>query len=162
MLKLGGELLEDAAAMKRRRQAVTALAEHGPLVIVHGGGRAIDAELRARGHEPPLRRRPPCHGCCRARRGRMRARGTEQHRTRRRASAQPAERAIGLTGADAVHRPVDPCWRLSLAVSGERVDLGLVGQPGVKLTFRLLQDLLALGYIPVIASVGVSVHRRSP
>ena len=62
LLKLGGELLEDAAAMRaaaagdRRRCAAT-----GPVVVVHGGGRAIDAELRARGKAPRVRRRPARH-----------------------------------------------------------------------------------------------------
>src|SRR5215831_3373590 len=52
VLKLGGELLEDAAAIQSIAQPIVRLAARGPLVIVHGGGRAIDAELRARGEEP--------------------------------------------------------------------------------------------------------------
>src|SRR5207342_1559607 len=49
LLKLGGELLEDAAAMAAAAAGVAALAAAGPLAIVHGGGRAIDADLKARG-----------------------------------------------------------------------------------------------------------------
>ena len=52
VLKLGGELLEDAAATASVAPAIVRLAARGPLVIVHGGGRAIDAEIRARGQEP--------------------------------------------------------------------------------------------------------------
>ena len=52
VLKLGGELLENTAAMKAMATAVQRLAVRGRVVIVHGGGRAIDAELRARGLEP--------------------------------------------------------------------------------------------------------------
>jgi acetylglutamate kinase len=52
VLKLGGELLEDAAAIESIVPAIVRLASRGPLVVVHGGGRAIDAELRARGQEP--------------------------------------------------------------------------------------------------------------
>ena len=52
VLKLGGELLEDAAAIQSVAPAVVRLAARGPLVVVHGGGRAIDAELRSRGEEP--------------------------------------------------------------------------------------------------------------
>ncbi len=52
VLKLGGELLEDAAATRAAAAAIATLAAAGPLVVVHGGGRAIDAELRARGREP--------------------------------------------------------------------------------------------------------------
>jgi acetylglutamate kinase len=52
LLKLGGELLEDAPGLKAMAAATGALAAAGPLVVVHGGGRAIDAELRLRGLEP--------------------------------------------------------------------------------------------------------------
>ena len=52
VLKLGGELLEDAAAMHGAAEAIVRLSKTGPLAVVHGGGRAIDAELRARGKEP--------------------------------------------------------------------------------------------------------------
>ena len=52
VLKLGGELLEDAAAVRAAAEAVVRLASREPLVVVHGGGRAIDAELRLRGLTP--------------------------------------------------------------------------------------------------------------
>src|SRR3954469_4606260 len=52
VLKLGGELLEDGAAIQSAAAAIARLASTGPLIVVHGGGRAIDAELRARGLEP--------------------------------------------------------------------------------------------------------------
>src|SRR4051812_40029917 len=52
VLKLGGELLEDAVAMQSAAAAIVRLAATGPVVVVHGGGRAIDAELRERGKEP--------------------------------------------------------------------------------------------------------------
>ena len=49
LLKLGGELLEDAAAVRSAAAAILRLRASGPVVVVHGGGRAIDAELRRRG-----------------------------------------------------------------------------------------------------------------
>src|SRR5688572_11309659 len=52
VLKLGGELLEDAAALASAAASIVRLASEGPLVVVHGGGRAIDAELKVRGIEP--------------------------------------------------------------------------------------------------------------
>jgi acetylglutamate kinase len=63
-------------------------------------------------------------------------------------------RAIGLTGADG---------RLGLStkngpfksVSGQSIDLGLVGQPDGT-DASLLVDLLRIGCIPVIASIGVT------
>ena len=52
-------------------------------------------------------------------------------------------RAVGLTGADGGHRPCATRPRRSRRVSGERVDLGLVGSPTDRRT--LLHDLLPLG-----------------
>src|SRR5204863_5411308 len=52
VLKLGGELLDDQAAVRSAAAAIVRLAARTPLVVVHGGGRAIDAELRARGNTP--------------------------------------------------------------------------------------------------------------
>ena len=52
ILKLGGELLEDAAAMRVAAGAVAEMAAAGRVAVVHGGGRAIDADLKARGKTP--------------------------------------------------------------------------------------------------------------
>ena len=52
VLKLGGELLEGADALRTAAHAVARLSGDGPLVVVHGGGRAIDADLEARGRTP--------------------------------------------------------------------------------------------------------------
>jgi acetylglutamate kinase len=153
VLKLGGELLEDAAAIESIVPAIVRLASRGPLVVVHGGGRAIDAELRARGQEPQfvdgLRVTDAaaldavvCVLAGRSNTALVAAIGAA------------GGRAVGLTGADGF------VGRAALAssfttVSGERVDLGLVGQPDDP-DVSLLGDLNRLGYIPVIASVGVN------
>ena len=52
ILKLGGELLEDLAAMRAAARGVASLCADGPVAVVHGGGRAIDADLKARGKAP--------------------------------------------------------------------------------------------------------------
>src|SRR4029079_15492095 len=52
LLKLGGELLEDAAAMRAAAAGIVKLQATGPVAVVHGGGRAIDADLKARGKAP--------------------------------------------------------------------------------------------------------------
>jgi acetylglutamate kinase len=52
LLKLGGELLDDATAVRTAAEAIVRLASATPVVVVHGGGRAIDAEIRARGNTP--------------------------------------------------------------------------------------------------------------
>ena len=52
VLKLGGELLETGDARARIASLGSAIASHRPLVVVHGGGRAIDAELDRRAITP--------------------------------------------------------------------------------------------------------------
>jgi acetylglutamate kinase len=153
VLKLGGELLEDPAAIQGIAQPIVRLAARGPLVVVHGGGRAIDAELRARGEEPRF-----VDG--------LRVTSTAaldavvcvlagRNNTALVAAIGAAGgRAVGLTGADAF---VGRSTRAGgfTSVSGDRVDLGLVGLPD-SADVSLLNDLLHLGYIPVLASVGVT------
>jgi acetylglutamate kinase len=153
VLKLGGELLEDAGAMQSAAEAIVRLAAGGPLVVVHGGGRAIDAELRARGEVPRfvdgLRVTDAtaldvvvCVLAGRTNTALVAAIGAAQGR------------AVGLTGADGWIGRATAAASFETA-AGERVDLGLVGQPdGTDVS--LLHDLLGLGYIPVVASVGLS------
>jgi acetylglutamate kinase len=52
VLKLGGELLETTADRARIAGLVASVAAHRPVIIVHGGGRAIDAELDRRSIAP--------------------------------------------------------------------------------------------------------------
>jgi len=52
VLKFGGELLEDRAHLASAVAAVASTAAGGtPVVIVHGGGKEIDAALKAAGIE---------------------------------------------------------------------------------------------------------------
>ncbi len=155
VLKVGGELLEGAAGIREVAGAAARLAANGPLVIVHGGGRAIDAELRARGIEPRF-----VDGL------RITDAATldvvvsvlgGRNNTAFVAALNAAGvRAVGLTGADAgiglsVRAP------LFTTTGGEHVDLGLVGQP-IESRPRLLGELVSDGYVPVIASIGVDAE----
>jgi acetylglutamate kinase len=151
VLKLGGELLEDAAAIRQIAKAVVHAAGAGPLVVVHGGGRAIDAELRARGAEPRfvdglrITDRAALDAVVSVLAGR--------NNTALVAAINGAGgRAVGLTGADAF---IGRAARAGLfsTVSGDRVDLGLVGVPNA-VDVSLLRDLTNLGYVPVVASIG--------
>jgi acetylglutamate kinase len=153
VLKLGGELLEDRGAMRAAADAIVRLAAEGPLVVVHGGGRAIDAELRARGQAPVfvdgLRVTDDATLdtvvsvlAGRTNTGLVAAIGAN------------AGRAIGLTGADGrigLSRRAAPL----VTVSGQTADLGLVGEPCAT-EAALLADLLQTGYIPVVSSIGVT------
>lgn len=153
VLKLGGELLEDAAAMKAMASAVQRLASSGKVVVVHGGGRAIDAELRLRGLEPAfvdglrVTDGAAMESVVAVLAGRTNTAFVG-------ALYAAGVRAVGLTGADA---GIGLCTKAPLftSTSGGRVDLGLVGEPA-NAPVTLLQDLTALGYVPVVASIGVT------
>lgn len=153
VLKLGGELLDSPSAMREMAGAVSALSITTPLVVVHGGGRAIDAELRARGIEPRfvdglrITDAPTLDVVVSVLAGRNNTAFV---------AALHAEgaRAVGLTGADAGIGSADRA-AIFTSAAGAQVDLGLVGQPcGAQAT--LLRDLVDLGYVPVVASIGVT------
>jgi acetylglutamate kinase len=154
VLKLGGELLEQPADVERVARAVAALAARTPLVVVHGGGKEIDAALSTAGIP-----KQQIDG----------VRVTDERtldvvvavlagaiNTRlvaavRRAGGKP----VGLTGADATVVTVKRATPI-LSVAGERVDLGLVGAPVANGRPRLIADLLSGGYTPVIACIGAT------
>jgi acetylglutamate kinase len=154
VLKLGGELLEDAAAMRAMAATVRHLTARERVAVVHGGGRAIDAELRLRGIEPKfadglrVTDAAALESVVSVLAGRT--------NTAFVAALQAAGvRAVGLTGADA-GIGLSKLAPIFTTAAGERVDLGLVGQP-VDSPVTLLQDLMVLGYVPVIASIGATV-----
>jgi acetylglutamate kinase len=152
VLKLGGELLEDAAAVAGAAAAIVRLSRTGPLVVVHGGGRAIDAELRARGKEPRfvdglrVTDADALDAVVSVLAGRT-------NTTLVAAVGRAGARAVGLTGADAQLGRSVRAGTIT-AVNGEQVDLGLVGQPADG-DVTLLHHLLAGGFLPIVASVGV-------
>ena len=153
VLKLGGELLDDAAAMQTMAAAVVRLARHERVIVVHGGGRAIDADLRARGIEPRfvdglrVTDATALESVVAVLAGRTNTSFVA-------ALHAAGGRAVGLTGADAAIGLSVKAGPFT-STAGDRVDLGLVGEP-IEGAVTLLQDLLALGYLPVIASIGVA------
>ena len=153
VLKLGGELLEDPARLETVVAAVAGIAAQGPLVIVHGGGREIDAALKTAGIE-----KRQVDGL----------RITDEAtldvvvsvlagavNTRLVAALNTAGvAAVGLTGADArcgLSQRAAP----HVGVDGRTVDLGRVGIPVEQSDVRLLTSLAAGGFVPVVASIGV-------
>jgi acetylglutamate kinase len=152
VLKLGGELLENAAAIGAAASAIARLAARGPLMVVHGGGRAIDAELKARGETPRfvdglrITDGAALDAVVAVLAGRKNTALVA-------AIGAAGARAVGLTGADGSIGLAEKAAFVSVA--GDEVDLGLVGRP-VGTDVTLIVDLLRLGYVPVVASVGVS------
>lgn len=154
VLKIGGELIERTQDLARIAGEVVRMAADGPLVIVHGGGRTIDAGLAARGI---------------AKRSVDGLRVTDEPtldvvvsilaglvNTRFVAAISAARgRAVGLTGADGLIGLVEKAPP-HLSAAGSTVDLGLVGTPVPAGTPRLLVDLCDRDYVPVVASIGAS------
>lgn len=152
VLKLGGELIETAAARGAFAAMVAGLRTQRPLAIVHGGGRAIDAELARRGIAPKkadgLRiTDAPTRDAVVA------VLGGSANTDLVAALVSASVPAVGLTGVDAAmaDAPKAPPLRSS---SGEVVDLGLVGDPE-EVDPALVELLMTSGYVPVIASLGI-------
>jgi acetylglutamate kinase len=152
LLKLGGELLESVTGRQNIARAMRRLQGSGRLVVVHGGGREVDAEMAAKGIP-----KQAVDGL----------RLTDAHtlevvvgvlagrvNTRLVAAARvEGIRAVGLTAVDAgvsSVRRADP-YR---AADGSEVDLGFVGQPTGTEPPQLVTQLCEAGFVPVIASIG--------
>ena len=153
VLKLGGELLESAADRGRIAALAVSIAAHRPLVMVHGGGRAIDAELDRRAIAPKkvdglrITDRPTLDVVVSVLAG---SSNTELVA----ALVGHGVPAVGLTGVDAgFGRAVRSGPHRSTA--GTVVDLGFVGDPS-ETDPSLIELLLVHGYVPVIASLGIT------
>lgn len=152
VLKLGGELLESPEQRARIAALAAATLGERPLVIVHGGGRAIDVELGRRQIAPKK-----VDGL------RVTDAATLDVVVSVLAGASNTDLvaacvalgvpAVGLTGVDAglgraartaAHRATD----------GSLVDLGFVGDP-VDADATLIRLLLNHRYVPVVASIGL-------
>jgi acetylglutamate kinase len=153
VLKLGGELIETPADRQRIALLASAIAANRPLVLVHGGGRAIDAELERRGITPRK-----VDGL------RITDRATLDVVVSVLAGVANTELvaafvtagvpAVGLTGVDAgLGRATRTAAHRSMA--GTVVDLGFVGDPA-ETDPSLFELLLVHGYVPVVASLGIS------
>jgi len=154
VLKLGGELLEQPADLERIARSIAALAERTSLVVVHGGGREIDAALATAGIE-----KQQVDGL-RVTDARTLdvvvavlagAINTRLVAAIRKAGARP----VGLTGADAAVATMKRSAPIA-SVAGAHVDLGLVGSPINNGSPQLLTDLLERGYVPVVACIGAT------
>lgn len=158
ILKLGGELIEDEPRLKVIGKAIKSAAKKNRLIVVHGGGREIDAALAQIGI--PKRQ---VDG--------LRVTDAETLNivvsvlagtinTRFVAAINAAGgKAIGLTGADAGVAPVEKAAPHK-ATNGETVDLGMVGMPIKAKAPEVIQTLCKAGYVPVIACVGAAKNGK--
>ncbi len=162
VFKFGGELIEDRAHLSTVVSALTAIAggapARTPIVVVHGGGKEIDAALKVAGIEKRqveglrVTDQATLDVVVAVLAGAVNTRFVAALN----ASGVPA---VGLTGADAAcglsaaappHRTVD----------GRLVDLGCVGVPDEGADMRVLQTLTAGHFVPVIACIGLGRDGR--
>jgi acetylglutamate kinase len=154
VLKLGGELLEQPDDLKRVAAGIAKLAGRATLVVVHGGGREIDAGLVAAGipkqqvdglRVTDARTLDVVVAVVAG------AINTRLVSALRGAGARP----VGLTAADAAVATMRRAAPIR-TVAGAIVDLGLVGAPLADGEPALLSDLLNGGYLPVVACIGAT------
>jgi acetylglutamate kinase len=152
VLKLGGELLERAEDVSAIARSIAQLSEKASLVVVHGGGREIDAALNTAGipkQQVDGLRVTDARTLDVVVSVLAGAINTRLVAAVRRAGAEP----VGLTGADATVATMKRAAPI-VTVGGDRVDLGLVGAPVRNGAPRLLTDLMARGYVPIVACIG--------
>ncbi len=159
VLKFGGELLEDSSRLQAVVAAIAQIAAtNTPLLLVHGGGKEIDAALKLAGIE-----KRQIEGL----------RITDDStldvvvsvlagvvNTRLVAALTAAGvPAVGLTGADAQIGLSDMAPP-HMTVDGRFVELGRVGLPSRASDTRLLRTLIEDGFVPVVASIGATREGR--
>jgi acetylglutamate kinase len=154
VLKLGGELLEQPDDLRRVARGIVALAQKTRLVVVHGGGKEIDAALAVAGipkQQVDGLRVTDARTLDVVVAVLAGAINTKLVAAVRRAGGRP----VGLTGADAAVATVKRAAPI-VSVAGDQVDLGLVGAPINNGTPQLLTDLMARRYVPVVACIGAT------
>ena len=154
VLKFGGELLEEPARITAMAKVVRQAAARMPLVVVHGGGREIDRALLAAGIAVQqvdglrITDEATLEVVIAVLAGTI----NTQLVALLNAGGVPA---VGLTGADAGVAPVRKA-AAHTTTTGQRVSLGLVGNPLTTGKPALLTRLTSAGFVPVIASVSAA------
>jgi acetylglutamate kinase len=158
VVKIGGELLEDATHLKTVVSAIAAASRTSPLVVTHGGGREIDAALKSAGIEKRqvdglrITDEATLDVVVSVLAGTVNTRFVA-------ALGAAGVSAVGLTGADGrcgLSRRV----RAHRSVEGATVDLGCVGVPSDRADAGVLRLLIGKDFVPVVACIGVDEDGR--
>ncbi|HUQ87686.1 MAG TPA: acetylglutamate kinase [Vicinamibacterales bacterium] len=158
VLKLGGELIESDQRLPALSRAIKSAAKKARLVIVHGGGREIDAALAQVGI--PKRQVDGLRVTDADTLNIVVSVLAGSINTKLVAAINAAGgKAVGLTGADAGVAPVEKAAPHK-ATNGETVDLGMVGTPIKAQSPSVIETLCREGFIPVIACIGASKNGK--
>jgi len=163
VVKFGGELLEDPVHLANVVSAIATIACDGKsLVIVHGGGKEIDAALKVAGIEKKqvdglrVTDDATLEVAVAVLAGAINTRFVA-------ALGAASVAAVGLTGADAktgLADPAPPHRAENGSNAGRTIDLGRVGSPAADADMRLLETLVAHAFVPVIACIAVGRDGR--
>lgn len=152
VIKLGGELIETPESRATFAAMVQALRSSRPLAIVHGGGRAIDAELARRGIAPKK-----VDGIritdASTREAVIAVLAGSANTDLVAALVMAGVPAVGLTGVDAGLGEARRALPMTSA-AGVQTDLGLVGDPD-EVDPSLVELLMTNDFVPVVASLGI-------
>jgi len=153
VLKFGGELLEDRGNLAAVVAGVAGIASGAPVVVIHGGGKEVDAALKRAGLEKRqvdglrITDDATLNVVVSVLAGAVNTRLVA-------ALTAAGVKAVGLTGADAHCGLVDAAPPHH-AVDGRVVELGRVGIPSAGADMQLLHTLMRDGFVPVMASIGM-------
>jgi acetylglutamate kinase len=159
VVKVGGELLDDASALGVVVATMGRVVSNGvTLVIVHGGGKEIDEALKRSGIEKQqvdglrITDEATLDVVVSVLAGAVNTRFVA-------ALSAAGVAAVGLTGADGRCglSEIAPSHR---SVDGRTIDLGRVGAPSGDADVRLITTLSRAGFVPVIATIGVTRDGR--
>ena len=159
VFKFGGELLEDRTLLAGIVGAVASTVASGaPIVIVHGGGKEIDAALKLAGIEKRqvdglrITDEPTLDVVVSVLAGAVNTRLVAALNT-------AGVAAVGLTGADG-RCGLSVAAPPHRAVDGRVVDLDRVGVPDPDADLRILRTLAGDYFVPVIACIGLGRDGR--
>lgn len=151
VVKIGGALLETPAALAAFWKGIASLHPQTSVVVVHGGGPQATALAERLGHQPRILQGRRITTALDLQILQWTLRGELNLRLVA-AALQHGLPAVGLSAADGgtlrVHRR--PPWQ----IENETVDFGFVGDVA-RVEPTLIQHLMAGGYIPVVAPLGV-------
>src|SRR6185295_1371063 len=151
-------LLEESTNLASAVAAIHAIAAREPVVVVHGGGKEIDAALKVAGIEKRqvdglrITDVATLDVVVSVLAGTVNTRFVAALNT-------AGVSAVGLTGADAACG-LSAAAPPHQAVDGRVVDLGQVGVPEAGADMRLLQTLTAERFVPVVACIGLGRDGR--
>jgi len=154
VVKFGGELLESTGPLAGVVASLAKITRQGTaVVVVHGGGKEIDAALRRAGVQKQqvealrITNRETLDVVVSVLAGEVNTRFVA-------ALTRAAVPAVGLTGADGLIGLCEPAPP-HRTVDGRTIDLGRVGIPVRRAEMRLIELLLANRFVPVVASIGI-------